>query len=395
MTASLPEHGGHLLDFARASVLEPAGFAWLDADGRPDPTQPLPTWVAARMTHVFALGHELGHPDALAAAEHGVRSLAGAYRDPEHDGWFASLRPDASGPLDDTKAAYAHAFVVLAASSATAAGVPGAPELLASAVALFDARFLDASGRVVEGWDRAFTEAEPYRGANATMHTVEALLVAGDVLGEPARHQAALAMAEHLVHGVAREHGYLLPEHFTPSWLPVLDYHDDRRDDPFRPYGATPGHLLEWSRLLLQLEASLADPPAWLLEDAVALFETAVRVGWAADGADGFVYTVDWDGHPVVRTRMHWVLAEAIGAAAALHRRTGAAPYAEWVERWWAYADAHLVDHERGSWHHELDTANRPAATVWRGKPDVYHAFQAVLFPLLPLAPSAAVVLAG
>ena len=42
---------------------------------------------------------------------------------------------------------------------------------------------------------------------------------------------------------------------------------------------------------------------------------------------------------------------------------------------------------ERGSWHHELDTSNRPQASVWPGKPDLYHAVQATLIPRLPLAP--------
>ena len=44
--------------------------------------------------------------------------------------------------------------------------------------------------------------------------------------------------------------------------------------------------------------------------------DRAVRDGWAVDGAPGFAYTTDWAGAPVVRTRMHWVAAEAIGAAA-------------------------------------------------------------------------------
>ena len=70
----------------------------------------------------------------------------------------------------------------------------------------------------------------------------------------------------------------------------------DRPDDQFQPYGATVGHGLEWSRLLLHLEASLADPPDWLLPAAEALFDRAVADGWAVDGADGFVYTTDWDG---------------------------------------------------------------------------------------------------
>ena len=74
---------------------------------------------------------------------------------------------------------------------------------------------------------------------------------------------------------------------------------------------------------------------------------------------------------------MHWVVAEAIAAAAALHRRTGEEDYARRYAEWWAYAVDHLIDLERGSWHHELDAANRPQASVWPGKPDLYHAVQA------------------
>ena len=92
----------------------------------------------------------------------------------------------------------------------------------------------------------------------------------------------------------------------------------------------------------------------------------------------------------MVRTRMHWVAAEGIAAAAALHRRTGRASYAEQHEAWWAYVQEHVRDTDRGSWHHELDPDNRPAASVWPGKPDLYHAVQATLLPRLPLHPSLA-----
>ena len=91
-----------------------------------------------------------------------------------------------------------------------------------------------------------------------------------------------------------------------------------------------------------------------------------------------------------MRQRMHWVVAEGIAAAAALHRRTGEEEHARRYAEWWAYARDHLIDRERGSWHHELDAANRPQASVWPGKPDLYHAVQATLLPRLPLAPSLA-----
>jgi sulfoquinovose isomerase len=391
--AGLTPDGLRLLEFARGSH-QPGGFAWLDERGRPTPGAARPTWVAARMTYVFALAAQLGVRGAADEAEHGVRALAGPHRDAEHGGWFDTLRPDGASPEDPAKRAYPHAFVALAAASAAAAGIPGARALLDEAVSVLDAHFLDADGRVVEAYDRTFAETECYRGANASMHMVESLLVLGDVLDDPRRHRTALGIAEHLIHDVARHHDYLLPEHFSSGWVPDLGYNAEHRADPFRPYGCTPGHLLEWSRLLLQLEAALPQAPAWLSEDARRLFETAVRVGWQVDGRPGFVYTVDWDGTPVVTSRMHWVVAEGIAAAAAMQRSTGEDRYVQWIDTWWGYARSHLIDPDHGSWHHELDDHNRPASTVWTGKPDVYHAFQATLLPQLPLAPSAPVALA-
>jgi mannose/cellobiose epimerase-like protein (N-acyl-D-glucosamine 2-epimerase family) len=193
---------------------------------------------------------------------------------------------------------------------------------------------------------------------------------------------------------VGARHDWRLPEHFTGEWVPDLEYHADRPADPFRPYGATVGHWFEWSRLLLCVEAALDEPPAWLADDARSLFEAAVRRGWSVDGADGLVYTVAWDDTPVVRSRMHWVVAEGIAAAAALSTRTREPVFEAWYRTFWDYAQRYVIDAAAGSWHHELDADNRPATTVWAGKPDVYHAYQAVLLPQLPLAPTLATALA-
>ena len=138
----------------------------------------------------------------------------------------------------------------------------------------------------------------------------------------------------------------------------------------------------------------LADAPDWLLPAAEALFDRAVVDGWAVDGADGFIYTTDWDGTPVVRDRMHWVVAEAIAAAAALRIRTGDDRYSDLAARWWAYAERYVIDRAHGSWHHQLDATHHVIETVWPGKPDLYHAVQATVIPRLPLAPSMATALA-
>lgn len=366
-----------LLDTARRSVRPEGGFWWLTDDRTPDRGEAVYTWITCRMTHVAALAHRNGDPDAAAIVDHGVAALDTLLRDDRYGGWFGAVDQHGT-PTDERKAGYDHAFVLLAASSAARAGRPGADRLLAEVLNVVRDRFWDdETGAVRESWNRDWTVTEDYRGANSSMHMVEAFLAAAAATGDTSWTDRALRIASHLVHTEAARHDWRLPEHFTADWVPLLDYNRDQPADPFRPYGSTMGHWLEWARLLLELEAVLPQPPGWLLADARALFSAALRRGWAVDGADGFVYTIDWDDSPVVRSRMHWVLAEAIGAAVTLFRRTGDAAYADWYRAFWAYARHYLVDGT--GWRHELDARNLPADTVWHGRPDVYHAYQAVL----------------
>lgn len=386
----LDEQAAGLTEFAQRSVRPDGGFAWLDDQGRPDPEQPVHTWITCRMTYVFALANLRGEPGAGPLVDHGLAALGGLLRDLDHGGWYGSV--DAAGhPVDARKSAYPHAFVVLAAATAALAGRTGAADVLAEALAVVGQRFWDnGSGRSRESFAADWSQPEDYRGANSSMHLVEAFLAAGDATGDAAWYQRALQVCGHLVHEVAAARQWRLPEHFSADWVPLPQYNTEHRADQFRPYGVTIGHQLEWARLLLQMESALADPPPWLRPDAIALFDAATSRGWAVDGAAGFVYTLDWDDRPVVPARMHWVVAEAIGAAAALRERTGDAQYEAWYRTFWDYARQYLIDAEHGSWHHELDAHNRPAATVWRGKPDVYHAYQALLLPQVGLAPTLA-----
>lgn len=344
------------------------------------------------MTHVFSLAHLLGIGGADELVDHGVEGLTGKLRDSHHGGWFTSV--DANRPADGDKGGYEHAFVLLAAASAEAAGHPQAGPLLNDALSVHDRWFWDDEyGMVVDRWDRSFARLDPYRGINANMHTVEAYLAVGDVTGERLWHQRALRIAHRMI-DAARTNDWRIPEHYDQSWRPRLDHNRDRPDDRFRPYGATVGHGLEWARLLLHLHASTPEQGGELVKAAVGLFDRAVGDGWHVDGAPGFVYTTDWDGAPIVTSRLHWVLTEAINAAAALQLATGDRRYARWYDTWWEYAETYLIDRKSGSWHHELDATNHPAAQIWEGKPDVYHALQAALIPQLPLAPSLAVSLA-
>ena len=392
--ATLATECDRLLDFGRRFPHPLGGAAWLDARGQPDLSRPAYTYITARMLHVYAVGHLLGRPGDADLAAQALAGLTGRLRDHARGGWLTSI--DAAGNSPDEKACYAHAFVVLAASSGAVADVPGARNLLSEALDVWQQRFFDdAAGMFVDSWNRAFTDLDTYRGVNANMHGVEALLAAADVTGDHGFRASALGISRRVALEFAQPHSWRIPEHFDPAWQPQLEHNRDRPDDQFQPYGATVGHGLEWSRLLLHLEASLVNAPDWLLPAAQGLFDRAVADGWAVDGAEGFVYTTDWDGTPVVRDRMHWVLAEAIAAAAALHTRTGDDRYAALAATWWTYAERYLFDRTYGSWHHQLDASNHVIETVWPGKPDLYHAVQATLVPRLPLAPSMATALSA
>lgn len=375
-----------LLAFARSARL-PRGFGWLGVKPGVLHGQPQPLWITARMTHVFALGELLREPGCRPLCEHGLRALQEDYADRQHDGWFAELsdgRPSRTG-----KEAYSFAFVVLAFSSAVIAGHGEARAPLRHALDLVEQHFWkEQDGACCESWDQAWEHCETYRGANANMHMVEAFLAAADALDEHKWRERARHICERLINREARAQGWRVPEHFDGNWEPLLDYNYDERDHPFRPYGITPGHGLEWSRLLVSLRARLPDRPAWMLDAAKALFDRAVADGWSEPG--GFVYTTDLAGKPVVSRRFHWVVTEAIGAAAVLHLATGDARFEHWYRRFWDFADRFLRDEENGSWHHELDEALTPVERTWPGKPDIYHAFQATLIPRLPICGSIA-----
>ncbi|MDR2252910.1 MAG: AGE family epimerase/isomerase [Bifidobacteriaceae bacterium] len=378
-----------LLRFGRASAAAPTGFAWLNDDGTADLAAPRDLWITCRMTHVYSIGALLGHRWCVAAADRGLAALNGPFNDPVHGGWYSQIAADGR-PTDTTKTAYGHAFVVLAASSALAAGRPQAADLLKRALANQNVHFREAGGMVVDAFNRDFTEAEPYRGVNANMHTVEAYLAAADVTGDSRWRKRAVAIAERVA-SWASEMNWRIPEHFTNDWQPQLGYNADRPQDQFRPFGATPGHGFEWSRLILQARAALGkQSPEWMKPAAENLFRRAHLDGWQDSPTPGFVYTTDWTGRPVIRARLHWVVAEALAAAITAFRATGDPLYQHLYARWWDVVEERFVDPADGSWRHELAPSGDPGNTIWTGRPDLYHAVQATLIPRLPLAPSLA-----
>ena len=381
-----------LLKFGKGFPAPNGGSGWLNADGTLDPSHGVETWITSRMAHVYSIGAMLGYLGAGELADAALKGLTGILHDDEHGGWYPQVFAD--GTHAPGKVCYAHAFVILAASSALLAGRPGAKELLDEALATYDKHFWnDEIGLAVDTWNTEFTELDPYRGLNANMHTTEAFLAVADVTGNEEYRERAGRIIDHVV-SWASNNSWRIPEHFTADWQPDLECNHDKPDDQFKPYGATPGHGIEWARLITQYALSSKqrseEGKQQLIEVAENLFTQALSDAWNAEGTIGLAYTTDWNGKPVVTDRMHWTLAESVNTSATLATVTGKQVYKDWYAIFWKYIDEYLIDHENGSWFHQLNKDNEVIGTVWPGKSDLYHATQCTLIPRLDPAVSVA-----
>lgn len=362
----------------------PGGSSYyLGDDGTPWKERSRETWITSRMAHVYSIGTFLGHEGSRELAAAAIRGLRGELHDEQNGGWYAGLT--AKGEILPNKQCYAHAFVILAASSAMLAEVPGAKDLFEDALKLYDLHFWnEEEGLSCDTWNTEFTALDDYRGLNANMHSVEAFLAVADAAGKEEYRVRAGRIIDHVLTW-ASGNSWRIPEHFTKEWEADLECNKEKPDDQFKPYGATPGHGIEWSRLITQWALSTykenrAEAGKYL-EAAENLYNRAVEDAWNADGAPGIVYTTDWEGNPVVHDRMHWTLAEAINTSSLLYHVTGKQKYADDYEEFMKYLDEKVVDHETGSWFHQLDRNNCVIGTVWPGKSDIYHALQATLIP--------------
>lgn len=384
-----------LWDFFQAGFIDPSGgFYDLAPWGRPLDAggQVHPIHIAGRAVHCFAIGQLLGRPGSASVVDHGMEILWRQHRDTANGGYFWSVK---NGPVDANKQGYGHAFVLLAASSAKLVGHPLADAMLADITEVLERRFWEEKhGAIAEEFtaDWQPLEGGTYRGQNSNMHLTEALMAAYEATGEGEYLRKAKRIAERVIGISARACGWRVGEHFTADWQLDRDYY--HVNEMFRPAGTTPGHALEWTRLILQLWVLDGRREAWMVEAAEGLFAQAMALGWdKAKG--GFFYTLDWENRPAKRMKLWWPLCE--GAAAA-HWLNEIAPKPEWEAAYrqiWDVIGAHFVDREHGGWHEERTEALGPSYGLFPGKGDIYHALQACLIPLYPAVGSLTRAIAG
>ena len=134
--------------------------------------------------------------------------------------------------------------------------------MLADVSEILDTRFWEPEhGASAEEFAADWTPVPGYRGQNANMHLTEALMAAFEATGERLYLDRAEQIADLVIRRSAAAAGWRVPEHFTEDWQVDRDY---QGNEMFRPAGTTPGHALEWSRLLLQLWCLGDRRLAWL-----------------------------------------------------------------------------------------------------------------------------------
>jgi mannose/cellobiose epimerase-like protein (N-acyl-D-glucosamine 2-epimerase family) len=354
----LMRQANDLFDFFEAASINPkGGFYELDDEGMPlsEDNAVRQIHVTTRMIHCAVVGSLIGRPGSDEIVDHGMNYLWNKHRDQKHGGYVWSL--DDNGFVDGAKQAYGHAFVLLAGASAKLVGHPLADKVIADATEVIEKRFWDEKqGAVREEFANDWSPISSYRGQNSNMHLTEALMAAFEATGNQAYLKKAERIAELIIKKNAVVLGHRVAEHFDESW--VVDKTYRHENEMFRPSGTTPGHWLEWARLLYQLWVLGHKQHAWMTDAARRLFQNSIDLGW-----------------PV---------AEAIGAAAFICAHDNDAYFQAWYRKLWDYAENHVIDHARGGWLSELKEDLTPASNLFVGKPDIYHALQACLIPLYP-----------
>ncbi|RYH07957.1 AGE family epimerase/isomerase [Tropicimonas sp. IMCC6043] len=352
--AWLKQDAHRQFDFFRQSLRPDGGFDLLDFDGRAIEGTPQELHTTTRLIHSYALGKAFGDVDCTDIIDAGMEFLWQKHRDTTHGGYVWSVEEGMAA--DKTKLAYGHVFVLLAASSAKLAGHPDADRLLADITEIIDRHFWDDEwGLLRDEFTQTWTPFSTYRGMNANMHGVEALLVAFEATGERVYLDRAGRILDFFVGKMAPENDWRLPEHYTESWEVDFDY---AGNPMFRPAGTTPGHSLEVARLSLQHWDLTGRVDTGALQRARSLVTQALSDAWLPNG--GIAYTLGRDGKVAIADRYWWPVTEGIGVLTTLLKINPTSEDEVWYRRLWDFADRQLIDHERGGWYPEIDPGGTP-----------------------------------
>ncbi len=285
----------------------------------------------------------------LEYCHHGLNFIQQVHRSVDGNQFYWEL--DNAKPVLENDYCYGWAFVMLAYAEAINSGLSEYKDALYETHELMSQKFWQEEHQLYADEYNASGQIDDYRGQNANMHSVEALLSCYAATKDEQFLDRAYQIASRISKDLADSKQQLIWEHFTQQWDIDWQYNIDKPDDMFRPWGFQTGHQTEWTKLLLMLYQYR--PEAWMVERAEHLFVKGMEYGWD-DTHGGLVYGFDPEGNVCDWDKHFWVHAESFAAAAYLVAVTGKEQYASDYQRIWEYSWKHLVDHEYGAWHHKL-----------------------------------------
>lgn len=258
-------------------------------------------------------------------------------------------------PNDMTQQAYGYAFVLLAYAAVKKAGIITNDNKLIQTFELLEQRFWQSDYGLYADEISVEGELSTYRGQNSNMHLCEAMIAAYEATNNVMFLERAKLLAHNIAVKQAKLTDNLVWEHFTPEFQPDWNYNKDDPKNLYRPWGFQPGHQTEWAKLLLIINRH--SPAPWLVERAVALYDTAYTLAWDKEFG-GFIYGFDPKGNWCDEDKYFWVQAESFATAALLYVETREQKYLDQYQAIWAYCDEHFVDHKYGAWFRLLNRDN-------------------------------------
>ncbi len=344
----LNDHISKTLAFYEDVVVDPEGgfFHCFRDDGSIYDRQTRHLVSSCRFVFDYALAYsKRGEERHLRKAEHGLAFLRDRHLRP--DGSYIWIL-DGDTVADGRVMAYGHAFVLIASAFALNAGIEAARPVLNNIWEFMERHFWQENhGAYADEYDAGMTTLSPYRGQNANMHSCEGCIAAYKATGEARYLERAEKLARKFTVELPALTDGLIWEHYHADWTPDFDYHRDKPNDLFKPWGIQPGHLVEWARLLLTLDELRPQP--WYLERAVELFDAAIKHGRDTEYG-GLVYGFAPDGTVCAREKYYWVHSESAATAWRLYQRTNEDAYLQTYRELWRYSWDRLIDHEYGAW---------------------------------------------
>ncbi len=351
-------HIEQLTQFYQQHAIDPQGgyYQTLLPTGEHKQPQVKQLVSSTRLTWVFATcAKQFGQKQWLESAQHGFDYVRMQHFDPERNAYNWVMQGEQAQDQDNY--CYGLAFMLLMHAGALNAGLADAKQGLEATYDLLEQRFWQPEfGLYADEASADWHTYSDYRGQNANMHACEAMIAAYEATQEQKYLDRALLIAENICIRQTQATQGLIWEHYSKNWQVDWNYNKDDPKNLYRPWGFQPGHLTEWTKLLLLIYRHSAQP--WLLSRAEDLFNAAWTTAWDKDRG-GLYYGFDPEGNICDDDKYFWVQAESMAAAALLAKATNKEVYWQCYDQLWDYSWRHFCEQKHQPWWRLLDANNQ------------------------------------